>query len=223
MIDYTKLKKKLVPDQDGEPPVRLRTGTVVEVNGNGTLDIAMSSGVIVPDVPKLATASAPVGAVVQMISQRGSLLVIGASASSSATGTIEASSTSAFSFSNTAGETGAAVVGVSFVAPPTGEVMISVGGNIWIGNNTFRAILGWELRNGADIGVGSVVKGPDYRYAIVAGRSVTTGGPADNASTRRRKWSGLTAGNWYNVTAKHWVTGGAGNTDQREIIVEPIW
>lgn len=83
MIDLTTLLDKLNPDPGGESTVRIRVGTVTTVNANGTLDITMSSGVLVPGVPKLANAVAPAGAVVQMISQRGSLLVIGAVAGSS--------------------------------------------------------------------------------------------------------------------------------------------
>ena len=85
-MDYTALLKKLTPDQDGEPHTRLRTGVVDAVNANGTLDILMSGGIIVPGVPKLATAYAPPGATVQMISSRGSLLVIGAVGSNASMG-----------------------------------------------------------------------------------------------------------------------------------------
>jgi hypothetical protein len=81
MIDYTALLKKLTPDRDGEAHTHLRTGTVDAVNSDGTLDIMMSGGIIVPSVPKLASAYAPDGATVQMISFRGSLLVLGPSAS----------------------------------------------------------------------------------------------------------------------------------------------
>lgn len=77
MIDYTKLRKKLAPDQDGEPPTHLRTATVDAVNSDGTVDLLMASGVIVPDVPKLASARALDGSVVQVIALRGSLLVLG--------------------------------------------------------------------------------------------------------------------------------------------------
>lgn len=77
MIDYTKLRRKLIPEQDGEPATHLRTGVVSVVNTDGTLDIVMSSGVTVPGVPRLAGVVVQVGGVVQMISLRGSLLVIG--------------------------------------------------------------------------------------------------------------------------------------------------
>ncbi len=86
MIDYTRLVEKLQPTNDAEDPLRLRVATVTTVNANGTLDITMSSGILVPGVPKLATAYAVAGSVVQVISFRGSLLVIGAVASSGANG-----------------------------------------------------------------------------------------------------------------------------------------
>ena len=79
MIDYTSLLKKLSPDRDGEPHIHLRTGTVAAVNADGTLDITMSSGALIPDVPRLDSAYVAVGTVVQMLVFRGSMLVLGPS------------------------------------------------------------------------------------------------------------------------------------------------
>lgn len=76
MIDYTKLLKKINPDRDGEPHLHLRTAVVSAVNANGTVDILMS-GVTIPGVPRLAEAAVQVGATVQVLAARGSLLVIG--------------------------------------------------------------------------------------------------------------------------------------------------
>lgn len=76
-IDYTRLLEKLNPDPGAEDTLRLRVATVTTINANGTVDITMSSGVIVPGVPRLSSASVSVGNVVQVISQRGSLLIIG--------------------------------------------------------------------------------------------------------------------------------------------------
>jgi hypothetical protein len=87
MIDYTKLQQKLNPNPGAEDVLRLRVGTVDVVNANGTLDIEMSDGVVVPDVPRLDGPPLPVGTVVQMISFRGSLLVIGSSTAGSVTPT----------------------------------------------------------------------------------------------------------------------------------------
>lgn len=76
-VDYTRLIQKLVPEQDGEAGLTLRTATVDNVNADGTVDLEMSSGVIVPNVPRLDGARAYLGTVVQVLSLRGSLLVIG--------------------------------------------------------------------------------------------------------------------------------------------------
>jgi hypothetical protein len=81
MLDYTKILKKLTPDRDGEPHTHLRVGVVNAVNSNGTVDVLMSGTVVIPGVPRLNSARVAVGTVVQMISFRGSLLVLGPSAS----------------------------------------------------------------------------------------------------------------------------------------------
>jgi hypothetical protein len=76
-IDFTKLLDRINPEPDGEDFLKLRTGVVSSVNANGTLDVTIS-GLTIPNLPKLAGVSVPVNAVVQILSLRGSLLVIGA-------------------------------------------------------------------------------------------------------------------------------------------------
>jgi hypothetical protein len=78
-IDMTKLLSKLIPDVGGEDVVRMRTGIVDAVNADGTVDLGIA-GIIVPDIPRLASAVVSAGLVVNVISFRGSLLVIGAAA-----------------------------------------------------------------------------------------------------------------------------------------------
>jgi hypothetical protein len=127
MVDYTALLKKLTPDRDGEPHTYLRTGVVNAVNTNGTLDILMSSGVIVPGVPKLATAYAPNGATVQMISFRGSLLVIGSSGTSAANGPLTKTGAVTAGPSGTTSFTLAVNFGVTFPAAPSVHVNLDNG------------------------------------------------------------------------------------------------
>lgn len=128
MLDYTNLLKKLIPEDDGEDFLRLRVGTVNAVNANGTLDITMSSGVIVPSVPKLATAYAPVGAVVQMLSQRGSLMVIGAVASGGANGAmVKTGSATGGPGNNLTSFTLAVNFGVTFPAVPNVHINLNNG------------------------------------------------------------------------------------------------
>jgi hypothetical protein len=137
MIDYTALLKKLTPDRDGEPHTHLRTGTVAAVNSDGTLDITMSGGVLVPGVPKLASVFADVGDAVQMISFRGSLLVLGpvatvapTSAKMIKTGSLTAGPSAASSF------TSVVSFGVTFPAVPSVHINKNSGAAVttnWIG------------------------------------------------------------------------------------------
>lgn len=75
-IDYTRLLERLIPDPGGEDKLRLRTGVIDEVNADGTVDVVIS-GVTVTNVPVLANAMVMADMVTQILSYRGSLLVIG--------------------------------------------------------------------------------------------------------------------------------------------------
>jgi hypothetical protein len=75
-IDYTKLLSKLDPKAGGEDVLRLRTGVIDAVNSDGTVDLNIS-GVIVPDTPVINGAVVEDEGAVQVLSYRGSLLVLG--------------------------------------------------------------------------------------------------------------------------------------------------
>lgn len=76
MIDFTKILKDIVPDSDGPGEVYRRKMVVAVVNGDNTVDLT-SSGVTIPSVPVLAGAQLTVGSNVQVITERGALLVLG--------------------------------------------------------------------------------------------------------------------------------------------------
>jgi hypothetical protein len=85
-IDYTKLLNKIVPMPDGEPPVTLRAMKVDSVNADGTLDLSVpgyTSGdvtvppTVIPSVFRLSSAYVAAGDVVQILTHRGSMLVLG--------------------------------------------------------------------------------------------------------------------------------------------------
>lgn len=86
-IDYSKIKKKLNPKPDGEDVLRLRVGVVTAVNSDGTLDVTIS-GVTVTGVYRLSDSPVTVGAIVQILSYRGSLLAIGPTATGAESGGI---------------------------------------------------------------------------------------------------------------------------------------
>lgn len=82
-IDYTKMLRRLFPEdeQDGASNLTMRVGTVDALNSDGTVDVIIS-GLVFPGIRKLSGAIFPVGAQVQIISYRGSLLIIGSVATS---------------------------------------------------------------------------------------------------------------------------------------------
>lgn len=76
MIDMTKILERIVPSRDGSSPLYRRKATVTAVNMDGTVDILLS-GVAIPAVPVLAGAQVAVSAKVQVLVERGALLVLG--------------------------------------------------------------------------------------------------------------------------------------------------
>ena len=76
-VDLTTLRRKLIPETDGQDPARLRVGTVTAVNSDGTVDVTLN-GTAVANVPVLDSADGlDTDVVVQMLGYRGSLLVLG--------------------------------------------------------------------------------------------------------------------------------------------------
>lgn len=149
MIDYTRLQEKLNPKVDGEDKLRLRTGTVDTVNADGTLDIEMSDGEILPNINKLATAYAPVGAVVQIIVFRGAMLVIGAVGSNAANGAMtKTGSTTGGPTAATSWTSATIPFGVTFPNPPSVHVNLDTGtGNAasWVGRARAISTTGFTI------------------------------------------------------------------------------
>lgn len=84
-FDYTQILKKIVPEQDGEPNLHLRSATIAAVNGGGTVNVVMD-GVTLPNKPVVGNSVVfSVGQVVQCLVARGVFLVLGGTASSGAT------------------------------------------------------------------------------------------------------------------------------------------
>jgi hypothetical protein len=134
-IDLTQIKKKILPPQDGQDDVKLRTATVSAVNSNGTVDLTMN-GVSVPGVPRLNGALASVGAVVQVLSYRGSLLVIGTTSSGPGGAVVKTGSTTAGPTAQTS-FTVAVNYGVTFPGLPNVHINL---------NNGAGATANWHAR-----------------------------------------------------------------------------
>lgn len=232
MIDFTKLREKLDPDPGGEDQLRIRTGVVVTDNADGTVDITLS-GVLVPGVPKLADAGTilAAGATVQVLTLRGGSLILGASAGTAGQG---ARKVSAFNANNPSGITstsytaltGGDILGVAFVAPPSGSVEITLEGWLGLLSTTLgsRMWMSGSVATGAVVNAGSVVNAAiDTQAAVFENGSSFTSYRYGYVNTTYPV-TGLTPGSSYNVTVNHKVsnlpsTGGA--VFNRRVLVRP--
>ena len=120
----SKIKKKLLPTTDGQDVARLRTATVVSVNANGTLNLTLN-GTTVSSVPRLAGAFALAGSVVQVVSYRGSLLVLGAVAPGPAGAMTKTGAFTAGPSANTSFTTATIPFGVTFPVVPNVHLNMS--------------------------------------------------------------------------------------------------
>lgn len=228
MIDYTKLRAALDPDPGGEDTLRLRTAKVQTMNANGTVDILLS-GVLVPGVPRLDNGSwLATGANVQVITLRGGHLILGATQKGArrveALNTANPSGVTSTSYTAlTSGD----ILGVAFIAPPSGAVEVVLEG--WLGvqstNAGSRMWMSAWLSNGSVVNSGSVVSAPDDTRAAVVENPVSVAGYRYGYVHTAYQVTGLTPGNDYNVTMAHKVsnsptTGGA--AFNRRVIVRPI-
>lgn len=128
------------------------------------------------------------------------------------------------SITSTSPAAGSPVCGATFVSPPSGGVYITVSGRIIQTSNTNEVLLGFEVRSGGSIGAGTVQVSASSARALTCGRAINSGAAAViNASRRYKINTGtLTAGSTFNVQTMHWVTGGTGTVEHREILVEPV-
>jgi hypothetical protein len=132
-------------------------------------------------------------------------------------------STTLSGFTNTTAAAGTPVVGDTFVCPPSGGVYITVSGYM-VGLNDGQTVhLGWEVRQGAVVGSGTIDITTSVNRSITCGEAVNVGAPATlNASRRFLSTGILTPGSTYNVRTMHWVSGGSADIRYRELIVEPM-
>lgn len=126
------------------------------------------------------------------------------------------------SFTSSTYSPGSPVCGTTFIAPPSGIVFVTVTGYLEQTNNTNETRLGWEIRSGGTIGSGSVVWAATYTRSLTTTRSVTSGGEAVIGGSHRSVAGSLTPGATYNARTMHMVSGGNGDIDYRQIIIEPV-
>lgn len=134
-------------------------------------------------------------------------------------------STSQTGFTNTTPAAGSPVCGLTFVAPPSAKVRVTLCGQLNSSANTFNTTLGFEVRTGGTIGSGTVVWSVSSDRALATSFAVNTSAPAYlSASFVILLSTGFTAGSTYNVRTMHSVSNASGNGTVfgRRLIVEPI-
>lgn len=114
---------------------------------------------------------------------------------------------------------GSPQVGHTFVAPPSGAVMVNVSGYIACASAASQVILSFEMRAGGTVGSGTVFYAANPDRGLRIGRSASD----ELTATRRNRVFGLTPGSTYNVRTMHWMgTGTGGQVLFRNILVEPL-
>jgi hypothetical protein len=118
---------------------------------------------------------------------------------------------------------GAVVVGVAFVAPPSGRVEVSIYGMFRLNTPaTAIAYVGAQVRAGATVNAGTLVLDPSSD----PGCKVAASGALNQwaSGTASVILTGLTPGADYNVTAVHWVTGSSPtmNVISRRVAAVPL-
>jgi hypothetical protein len=223
-LNLSKIKKKLNPEPDGQGLLRLQAATVSAIDADGTVDISLN-GATVADVPTLGSARFVTGQAVQVLSYRGSLLVLGGSGkpsgqSVSAVGSTTSSTAAAVGTSFVNSLTGTGIHGVVFIAPPSGKVDVvgrAVGSNATASG---FVLLDFEIRAGSTIGSGAVARASNNSTAGVFQSSTAS---QQATLVTGDVVSGLTPGTVYNA-ALTYAAGAAGQNlvyNRRHIKVLP--
>lgn len=128
------------------------------------------------------------------------------------------------SITSTTPAAGSPACGFAFVAPPSGGIYVTVSGRINQSSNGNETLLGFQIRSGGTVGSGTIQLDFSSLRTITCGRAVVTSGSSMMTGSRRyRVGPGtLTAGSTFNIQTMHWVSGGTGQVDYREVIVEPL-
>jgi hypothetical protein len=222
-IDYTKLRRKLTPEPeiDGDPGIRLKVGTVAAIDSSTGLVTLNLNGATVPAVPSLSGARFAVGTVVQVLSYRGALLILGASNSASAqpveaTGSTTPGTTTSTSYTNTLTTTG--IHGVAFIAPPSGKIQI-IGRSVASNSNAGSyAQMDYEVRQGSTIGSGTLARTTNNNTAGIQ-QSATAN--AQGTIVTGGLLAGLTPGAAYNACLTFMASGSTASFNRRQIAVYP--
>lgn len=138
------------------------------------------------------------------------------------------SSTATFTSTSLTFEAGSTPFGVTFVAPPSGAVYVTLSGYFRQSQDGGVALMSWTMRNGGTIGSGTTFgTAANSNRALITGGVVTTGKPIYYQGSRRSPVSALTPGSTYNVRVEVAVDFDAPavaagiDVVYRELLIEP--
>jgi hypothetical protein len=119
---------------------------------------------------------------------------------------------------------GSSPFGITFVAPPSGQVYLTLTAYFGQTTNQKEAIVSESVRSGSTIGSGTLVgTAANGNRALVCGMAVNTSAPARLQASRRRPVTGLTPGSTYNARCEFATTTGGGcEVFWREFLIEPV-
>lgn len=118
---------------------------------------------------------------------------------------------------------GSTPVGVPFVAPPSGRILVML--SCWLQQDITdqTAIASFGIYTGSTPGAGTEIVAPSQDRAVMVGGTVTTGVPIRVQAGRTSMVVGLTAGTQYVATVMfQTTTPGTAHIFNREIIVLPL-
>jgi len=123
---------------------------------------------------------------------------------------------------------GSPVVGLAFVAPPSGYVYVTISAYLTASHSGDETRLSFELKTGATIGSGTASIATSSVRSITAGAAVSAGGVSIASGSYRQLCGPFTVAADYNVRTMHQsnaVYGGgsaAGTITYRHLLIEPV-
>lgn len=118
---------------------------------------------------------------------------------------------------------GANPLGVVFVAPPSGKVVVHLSAHMEETINQELATVTDVTRTGGTIGSGTTVRAGTGDRALICGDAVNAGAVARLQATRTSLLTGLTPGSTYNTRVEFQTTSpGACNVLYRELLIVPV-
>lgn len=115
---------------------------------------------------------------------------------------------------------GTPVVGITFVAPTSGRVLVLMYARFESNTAGVRALVSFAVREGSSIGSGTAVSAASNNKCLTSPTDASGGGNQRTSGTVYEVVTGLTAGSTYNAQVEHQMeSAGNGDIFDRQIAV----